>query len=94
MVLIGPIVEEAALARRRARRAERHRFGAWPAIVVSALAFSLLHATAWSFLPLTVLGLSLGWLAQRSRSLLPAIAVHVAYNALFVASALYTAGRP
>jgi len=93
MVLIGPIVEEAAL-RGVVLGALSERFGAWPAIVVSALAFSLLHATAWSLLPLTVLGVSLGWLAQRSRSLLPAIAVHVAYNALFVASALYTAGRP
>lgn len=92
MVLLGPLVEEAAL-RGVVLGALNNRFGAWPAITVSALVFSLLHATAWSFLPLTVLGLSLGWLAQRSRSLLPALAVHVAYNALFVASALYTAGR-
>jgi membrane protease YdiL (CAAX protease family)/NAD-dependent dihydropyrimidine dehydrogenase PreA subunit len=92
MVLLGPLVEEAAL-RGVVLGALNDRFGAWPAIIVSAFVFSLLHATAWSFLPLTVLGLSLGWLAQRSRSLLPAIAVHVAYNALFVASALYTAGR-
>lgn len=92
MVLLGPLVEEAAL-RGVVLGALNNRFSAWSAIIVSALVFSLLHATVWSFLPLTVLGLSLGWLAQRSRSLLPALAVHVAYNALFVASALYTAGR-
>ena len=61
--------------------------------IVSAFAFSLLHASAWSFLPLTVLGLSLGWLAQRGRSLLPAVLLHMAYNAVFVASALYVAGH-
>jgi membrane protease YdiL (CAAX protease family) len=93
MVLLGPLIEEAAL-RGVVLGALENRVGAWPAIVISSLVFSLLHATAWSFLPLTVLGFSLGWLAQRSRSLLPAVAVHVTYNALFVASALYTAGRP
>jgi uncharacterized protein len=92
VVILGPLVEEAAL-RGVVLGALRDRLGPWPAIFVSAFAFSLLHASAWSFLPLTVLGLSLGWLAQRGRSLLPAVVLHMAYNAVFVASALYVAGH-
>jgi membrane protease YdiL (CAAX protease family) len=38
-----------------------------------------------------VLGVALGWLAVRSRSLWPAVAAHVLYNAVFVGAALYKA---
>jgi membrane protease YdiL (CAAX protease family) len=65
----------------------------WPAIGVSAVVFALLHASVWSLLPLTVLGVGLGWLAARSRSLWPAIAAHVLYNGVLVAAALYAAAH-
>jgi len=90
VAVVGPVLEE-ALLRGVVLGAVRERFGPWPAIVVSALAFSLLHASGWSFLPLTVLGVALGWLAVRSRSLWPAVAAHVLYNAVFVGAALYKA---
>jgi len=90
VAVAGPLVEE-ALLRGVVLGALRRRFGAWPAIAVSAVAFALLHASVWSLLPLTVLGVALGWLAVRSRSLWPAIAAHVLYNVVFVGAALYKA---
>jgi len=90
VAVLGPVLEE-ALLRGVVLGALRERFGVWPAIVVSAVAFSLLHASAWSLLPLTVLGVALGWLAVRSRSLWPAVGAHVLYNAVFVGAALYKA---
>jgi len=90
VAVIGPMLEE-ALLRGVMLGALRRRFGVWPAIAVSAVAFSLLHASPWSFLPLTVLGAALGWLAARTRSLWPAIVAHVLYNVLFVGAALYKA---
>ncbi len=90
VAVAGPLVEE-ALLRGVVLGALRRRFGAWPAIAVSALAFALLHASVWSLLPLTVLGVALGWLAVRSRSLWPAIVAHVLYNVVFVGAALYKA---
>lgn len=90
VAVLGPVLEE-ALLRGVVLGALRERFGMWPAIIASALAFSLLHASAWSLLPLTVLGIALGWLAVRSRSLWPAIGAHVIYNAVFVGAALYKA---
>jgi membrane protease YdiL (CAAX protease family) len=39
-----------------------------------------------------VLGVALGWLAWRQRSVWPAIALHSLYNAVAVAAAFYTRG--
>jgi membrane protease YdiL (CAAX protease family) len=88
VAVAGPLLEE-VLLRGVVLGAVARRVGAWPAIVGCALAFALLHASLWSLLPLTVLGVGLGWLAVRSRSLWPAIAAHVLYNAVLVAAAFY-----
>ena len=90
LVVVGPLLEE-MLLRGTVLGAMRARFGAWSAVAVSAAVYALLHASVWSLLPFTVLGLALGWLALRSRSLWPAVAAHVLYNAVFVGAALYKA---
>jgi membrane protease YdiL (CAAX protease family)/NAD-dependent dihydropyrimidine dehydrogenase PreA subunit len=90
VAIAGPLLEE-VLLRGVVLGAVARKLGAWPAIVACALAFALLHANLWSLLPLTVLGVGLGWLAARSRSLWPAIAAHVLYNAVLVAAAFYAA---
>lgn len=92
VAVLGPVLEE-LLLRGVVLGAVRLRFGMWAAIAVSALAFAALHASLWSLLPLTVLGVGLGWLAVKSRSLWPAIVAHVIYNAVLVGAALYTAAR-
>jgi len=92
VTVIGPVLEE-ALLRGVVLGSLRARLGVWPAIVASSLAFALLHASLWSLLPLTVLGIGLGWLAVRSRSLWPAILAHVLYNGVLVAAALYMAAQ-
>jgi membrane protease YdiL (CAAX protease family)/NAD-dependent dihydropyrimidine dehydrogenase PreA subunit len=92
VALVGPAIEE-VLLRGVVMGAVQRRFGVWPAIVVSAVAFALLHASLWSLLPLTVLGVGLGWLAARSRSLWPPIIAHVLYNGVLVAAALYAAAH-
>jgi membrane protease YdiL (CAAX protease family)/NAD-dependent dihydropyrimidine dehydrogenase PreA subunit len=90
IALAGPVLEE-VLLRGVVLGAVAGRVGAWPAILGCAVAFALLHASLWSFLPLTVLGIGLGWLATRSRTLWPAIGAHVLYNAVLVAAAFYAA---
>jgi membrane protease YdiL (CAAX protease family)/Pyruvate/2-oxoacid:ferredoxin oxidoreductase delta subunit len=92
VAVLGPALEE-VLLRGVVMGALRGRIGMWPAIGVSAVVFALLHASVWSLLPLTVLGVGLGWLAARSRSLWPAIAAHVLYNGVLVAAALYAAAH-
>lgn len=88
IAIAGPLLEE-LLLRGVVLGAVSAKVGKWPAIVGCALAFALLHASLWSLLPLTVLGIGLGWLAVRSRSLWPAVVAHVLYNAVLVAAAFY-----
>ena len=65
--------------------------GTWGAIVASAVVFSLLHVDIWSLLPFTVLGIGLGWLATRGRSLWPAVIAHILYNATILAATFFYA---
>ncbi len=92
VVFLGPVVEE-LLLRGVVLGALHQRLGTWPGIIISALMFAALHGSLWSFLPLTVLGLALGRLATGRRSLLPAIALHVLYNAAIVVPALVLVAR-
>jgi membrane protease YdiL (CAAX protease family)/NAD-dependent dihydropyrimidine dehydrogenase PreA subunit len=90
VAVTGPLLEE-VLLRGVVLGPIAARLGAWPAIVGCALAFALLHASLWSLLPLTVLGVGLGWLAVRSRSLWPAVLAHMLYNGVLIAAAFYAA---
>ena len=65
----------------------------WWGISLSALMFATLHGSLWSLLPMTFLGLALGRIASRRRSLWPAIILHVAYNAVIVAPAFLLAAK-
>lgn len=63
----------------------------WPAILGAALLFGGIHAgaAAWHALPgLVVLGVVLGWLYERTGSLLPPVLVHFGFNLLNVLLAL------
>ena len=52
------------------------------AIVVGAVVFAGFHLNPWSFSFLLIIGLYLGFLVQRTRSLLPAMAAHALNNIL------------
>jgi uncharacterized protein len=67
---------------------------ATPAIVVSAVAFSLAHGlgTRWGFVELVLFGLLTGWLAYRTGGLEAAIALHAANNVVVFALDVVTGG--
>jgi membrane protease YdiL (CAAX protease family) len=63
----------------------------WPVVLTAAAVFSVVHlgAVTWHALPgLFVLGIVLGWLYERTGSLLPAVLVHMAFNGFNVAFVL------
>ncbi len=66
----------------------------WTVVIVASLLFTFMHVNFetwenWQALPgLLVLGISLGWLYERSGSLLPSILVHMGFNALNIIMAL------
>lgn len=81
VVLVGPFFEEVVF-RGVLQGYLQERIGAWPAIVVAALLFSGYHLSLWEFAPVAVMGVAAGWLAVRHRSLWPAFALHLAFNAI------------
>jgi membrane protease YdiL (CAAX protease family) len=88
LVVVGPFVEECVF-RGALLRGLQARIGAWPAIVAQSLLFAAFHRSWWLLLPITILGLALGWLAHARRSLWPAIALHASYNALTFAAVVW-----
>jgi sodium transport system permease protein len=70
------------------------RFRPRNAVLVSALLFALYHLNVFLFLPTFGLGIVLGLLTLRSRSLLPAVLFHFLHNVLLLgAVALAREGR-
>ncbi|ELR96955.1 type II CAAX prenyl endopeptidase Rce1 family protein [Gloeocapsa sp. PCC 73106] len=55
-------------------------FSTWGAIVLSSLVFSIAHLSLSEVLPLTVLGMILGFVYSRSRNLLAPILLHSLWN--------------
>ena len=80
VVVLAPVVEE-MLFRGLLLRGFLARYPRWPAIAASALLFGASHLNIYQFAVGVLLGLPLGWLYERTRSLIPCIALHAAYNA-------------
>jgi membrane protease YdiL (CAAX protease family) len=59
------------------------RATAWPALFAASTLFAAVHSFAWpSPVPLFVMALGLGWLAQRTRSLAGPMVLHGLFNAV------------
>ncbi|HEY3296167.1 MAG TPA: ABC transporter permease subunit/CPBP intramembrane protease [bacterium] len=58
------------------------RFGKWGAVIVTAVAFGLLHMDPYRFLATTFLGVLLGFIVIRTGSIFPAMLAHATNNAL------------
>jgi membrane protease YdiL (CAAX protease family) len=59
-------------------------WGRWPGIVAAAAAFGVLHLDPVQGAMAFVVGILLGWIADRFGSIVPAIAAHAGNNALFL----------
>lgn len=81
LVAVPPVVEE-TLCRGLVLRAMLWRWKPAMAILVSALVFGLIHLNPWQFFYATWLGLILGWVYFRTRSLGLCMVVHAVNNGL------------
>jgi membrane protease YdiL (CAAX protease family) len=85
VVLIAPAIEE-LLFRGMLQGAFEVRLEWWQAVLQTALIFALLHLLDFMMIQYFLLGVLLGFVCWRSRSVLPAILVHMVYNAVEVIS--------
>ncbi len=81
-----PAICEEALFRGALLSGLRRALPVPTAIVVQAIAFGLFHLDPARLVPTTLLGLLLGLLATRTRSLLPGVLMHFANNALVLSA--------
>jgi membrane protease YdiL (CAAX protease family) len=77
--VVAPVVEE-MLFRGVVLRSFLQQYDRRQAIWGSALLFGVAHLNIYQFVVALGTGLVLGWLYERSRSLIPCIALHAAYN--------------
>lgn len=82
--VLAPLFEE-ILFRGILLRAFLDRYPRGLAISYSALYFGAAHLNIYQFFLAFLLGLLLGWLYERSRSLIPCIALHAAVNSAVMA---------
>ncbi len=96
---IAPAVFEEICFRGFILQALLGRLAPWMAIFTSALLFGVFHVLVNGVLmterliPSTFLGVVLGWVAWRSGSILPGMALHVCHNGLVTCTLLYQQGR-
>lgn len=90
VVIVAPIVEE-MLFRGVILTALGAAWGPGIALVGSAALFAAYHFSLWMFVPMLLLGLACGYLAEHRGSLWPAVALHVLFNAVPVAIAFIAA---
>jgi sodium transport system permease protein len=62
----------------------RRRFPVWTAIFISSFLFALYHMNVFQSLPTFILGVVLGMLAVRSRSIFPGMLFHFLYNGMLM----------
>lgn len=85
--LLAPVLEE-MLFRGIILRSFLLQYPKWLSILGSALIFGAAHMNLYQFTAAFMLGLFLGWLYQRARSLVPCIILHAVYNATLLGMSL------
>lgn len=90
--LVGPFVEEAFFRGYIQRRLER-AIGAPTAVVLTAVIFAAWHGANPAPVAQLIMGLVLGYAAYVTRSLWPAVLVHVVHNSTLIAGRPLLAGR-
>ena len=89
VAVLAPIVEE-TLFRGIIMHGLMKNYRSWYAVFLSALLFSLFHLNPWQMTYTFFLGLLLGWLMIRTKSLPLTITVHALNNLLVLLTITYT----
>lgn len=80
--IFGPIIEEICFRGLVLGGLLKTRCRPWVAILISAVAFGLLHGFWANFVTATLFGILAGWLYWHTGSIIPGIIIHIANNSL------------
>ena len=80
--IFGPIAEEIGFRGILLGGLLKTRCRPWLAILISAIAFGLLHKFPMAFFGSIIFGIIVGWLYWRTGSIIPGIIMHIANNSL------------
>ena len=80
--IFGPIIEEICFRGLVLGALLKTRCSPWVAILISAVAFGLVHGLWAPFVTATLFGLLAGWLYWRTGSIIPGLIIHIANNSL------------
>ena len=88
IVVVAPVAEE-VFFRGMLFAGLRTRFSLWPAAVISGLAFGIPHVTSGptAAIPLSIFGVALAWLYNRTGSIWPCILIHAVNNGIALLAA-------
>lgn len=78
--LIGPLAEEVIFRGAVERRLLQKNWNPWFAIVISALLFAVVHFNYAQAVTATVIGIFMGWVYYRTRSIWPTVLIHAVNN--------------
>ncbi len=90
--ILAPVLEE-MLFRGIILRSFLSQYTKWSAIIGSATLFGFAHLNIYQYIVGLLMGIFLGWLYERSKSLLPCIALHAAYNTTLMAMSMSTSAN-
>lgn len=82
VVVSGPIIEEIGFRGLLLDGLLKTRCHPWVAILISAVAFGLVHGLWLPFATATLFGHLAGWLYWRTGSIIPSLIIHIANNSL------------
>jgi membrane protease YdiL (CAAX protease family) len=88
LCVVAPVVEE--LTFRGVGQSLLQPFGRWPSILGIGIAFGLWHGLVEAELVLIPFGIGLAYLRDRTRSVIPGMFVHAAFNGLALALSVLT----
>ena len=92
LVFAGPVLEE-MLFRGIILDGFLKRYSARKAVVWSSTFFGIYHLNPWQFISAFFIGLLLGWVFVKTRSLVSAIFIHVSVNLFSYLNVLYLVNR-
>jgi len=88
VVVLAPVIEE-VLFRGIIMHGLMRNYKSWTAVLLSGILFSVFHLNPWQMTYTFFLGLLLGWIMVRTRSLPLAIIVHALNNLIVLLSITY-----